>query len=197
MLQFELLEPDTEPRAHPLPVTIGERIATRLVDGCHLTRSSISALFAEETGIQNWGTAWSIDDYNDAIEIGALLWLKSNGRITLDTAIHDADARFELLETALPPRHVRSEAQIELQQFSTPPMLSWLMAHAAQLRSSDRGQQCQQARHHRLQRWLQRRRHGLASPAVRAEFRQTTAAVALLHLLHLLHLLQRLPLRLP
>lgn len=137
MLQFELLEPDAEPRAQPLAVTIGERIASRLADGCHLTRSSISALFAEETGIQTWGTGWSIDDYNDAIEIGALLWLKSHGRITLGTAIHEADARFEWLETALPPRHVRSEAQIELQQFSTPPMLSWLMAQAAQLRSSD------------------------------------------------------------
>ena len=137
MLQFELLEPDAEPRAHPLPVTIGERIASRLADGCHLTRSSISALFAEETGIQNWGTAWSIDDYNDAVEIGALLWLKSHGRITLDTAIHEADARFEWLDTALPARHVRSEAQMELQQFSTPPMLGWLMARAAQLRSCD------------------------------------------------------------
>lgn len=137
MLQFELLERDAEPRAQPLAVTIGERIASRLTDGCHLTRSSLSALFAEETGIQTWGTGWSIDDYNDAIEIGALLWLKSHGRITLDTAIHEADARFEWLETALPPRHVRSEAQIELQQFSTPPMLGWLMARAAQLRSCD------------------------------------------------------------
>ncbi|WP_431470116.1 strawberry notch-like NTP hydrolase domain-containing protein [Sphingosinithalassobacter sp. LHW66-3] len=137
MLQFELLEPDAEPRAQPLAVTIGERIASRLADGCHLTRSSISALFAEETGIQTWGTGWSIDDYNDAIEIGALVWLKSHGWITLGTAIHEADARFEWLETALPPRHVRSEGQIELQQFSTPPMLSWLMARAAQLRSSD------------------------------------------------------------
>ena len=62
MLQFELLEPEAEPRAQTLAVTIGERIASRLVDGCHLTRSSISALFAKETGIQNWGTAWSIDD---------------------------------------------------------------------------------------------------------------------------------------
>ena len=108
MLQFELLEPDAEPRAQPLAVTIGERIASSLADGCHLTRSSISALFAEETGIQNWGTAWSIDDYNDAIEISSLLWLKSYGRITLDTAIHEADARFEWLDTALPARHVRS-----------------------------------------------------------------------------------------
>jgi hypothetical protein len=47
------------------------------------------------------------------------------------------EARFEWLDAALPPRHVRSESQIELQQFSTPPMLSWLMARAAQLRTND------------------------------------------------------------
>ena len=137
MLQIEFLDPAAEPCAHPLAVTIGERIASRLADGCHLTRSAISALFADETGVGSWGTVWSIDDYNDAVEIGALLWLRSHGRITLETAIHEADARFEWLDAALPPRHVRSEAQIELQQFSTPPILSWLMARAAQLRASD------------------------------------------------------------
>ena len=137
MLQIEFLDPAAEPCAHPLAVTIGERIASRLADGCHLTRSAISALFADETGVGSWGTVWSIDDYNDAVEIGALLWLRSHGRITLETAIHEADARFEWLDAALPPRHVRSEAQIELQQFSTPPNLSWLMARAAQLRASD------------------------------------------------------------
>jgi predicted RNA methylase len=137
MLQFEFLDPAAEPFVHPLAVTIAERIASRLADGCHFTRGAISALFAEETGVESWGTAWSIDDYNDAIEIGALLWLRSHGRIALDTAIHEVEARFEWLDAALPPRHVRSESQIELQQFSTPPMLSWLMARAAQLRTND------------------------------------------------------------
>ena len=137
MLQFELLDPAAEPCAQPLAVTIGQRIAARLADGCHLTRSAISALLADETGVESWGTAWSIDNFNDAIEIGALLWLRSHGRIALDTAVPEAAARFEWLDAALPPRHVRSETQIELQQFSTPPMLSWLMARAAQLRASD------------------------------------------------------------
>lgn len=137
MLQFELLDTNARPSARPLAVTIGERIASRLAEGCHLTRSIIAAFLADETGVESWGTAWSIDDFNDAIEIGALLWLRSHGRIALDTAVHEAAARFEWLDAALPPRHVRSETQIELQQFSTPPMLSWLMARAAQLRASD------------------------------------------------------------
>ena len=137
MLQFELLDPAARPRAEPLAVTIGRQIASRLADGCHLTRSAVSALLADETGVESWGTAWSIDDFNDAIEIGALLWLRSHGWIGLDIAVHEAAARFEWLDAALPPRHVRSEAQVELQQFSTPPMLSWLMTRAAQLRASD------------------------------------------------------------
>src|SRR3546814_6154433 len=95
----------------------------------------MSGLFAEETGVQDWGSAWSIDDYNNAVEIGALLWLRESSRIDLATSVYEAEARFDWLETALPPRHVRSEAQIELQQFSTPPMLAWLMAKADNMSS--------------------------------------------------------------
>jgi ParB family chromosome partitioning protein len=51
--------------------------------------------------------------------------------------VHEAEARFDWLEAALPPRHVRSEAQVELQQFSTPPMLTWLMAKAAAVSAQD------------------------------------------------------------
>ena len=51
--------------------------------------------------------------------------------------MHAAEARFDWLEAALPPRHVRSEAQVELQQFSTPPMLAWLMAKAAAVSAHD------------------------------------------------------------
>jgi len=51
--------------------------------------------------------------------------------------VHEAEARFDWLEAALPPRHVRSEGQVELQQFSTPPMLAWLMAKAAAVSAHD------------------------------------------------------------
>ncbi|MEP1839195.1 MAG: strawberry notch-like NTP hydrolase domain-containing protein, partial [Qipengyuania citrea] len=115
----------------PLAYAIGTRVAALLASGRHLTRTDISGLFAEETGSLDWGSAWTIADYNNAVEIGALLWLRESSRIDLATNVHEAEARFDWLQAAFPPRHVRSEAQVELQQFSTPPMLAWLMAKAA------------------------------------------------------------------
>lgn len=121
----------------PLAFAIGEQISRRLANGCRLTRPDITELFASQTGVQDWGSAWTIDDYNNAVEIGAMLWLREFSRIDLEAGFYEAAARFDWLEAALPPRHVRSEGQVELQQFSTPPILAWLMAKAASLRSPD------------------------------------------------------------
>ena len=137
MLQSDFFGTCNDPGTRNLPIIIGTRIASSLASGCHLTRSTIASYFTEETGVNDWGTAWSIDDYNDAVEIGALLWLRTHGRIGLSTNIHEAAARFEWLGAALPPRHVRSENQMELQQFSTPPMLAWLMARSVGLKSGE------------------------------------------------------------
>ena len=121
----------------PLAFAIGDQIAQRLANGSHLTRRDIAQLFAAQTGAQEWGSAWTIDGYNNAVEIGALLWLREFSRVDLDTGFHEAAARFDWLDAALPPRHVRSETQVELQQFSTPPILGWLMAKAASLGTRD------------------------------------------------------------
>ena len=131
MFQSDLFPAGEQLPSMPLAYAIGTRVAALLASGRHLTRTDISGLFAEETGVLDWGGAWTIDDYNSAVEIGALLWLRESSRIDLATNVHEAEARFDWLEAALPPRHVRSEAQVELQQFSTPPMLAWLMAKAA------------------------------------------------------------------
>ena len=137
MFQSDLFPAGEQLSSVPLAYAIGTRIAELLASGRHLTRADISGLFADKTGVMDWGSAWTIDDYNNAVEIGALLWLRESSRIGLATSIHEAEARFDWLEAALPPRHVRSEAQVELQQFSTPPMLTWLMAKAAAVSAQD------------------------------------------------------------
>ena len=137
MFQSDLFPAGEQLPSMPLAYAIGTRVAALLASGRHLTRTDISGLFAEETGVLDWGSAWTIDDYNNAVEIGALLWLRESSRIDLATSVHEAEARFDWLEAALPPRHVRSEAQVELQQFSTPPMLAWLMAKAAAVCAQD------------------------------------------------------------
>jgi predicted RNA methylase len=137
MFQSDLFPVGEQFSSVPVAYAVGARIVALLATGRHLTRADISGLFADETGVQDWGSAWTIDDYNNAVEIGALLWLRESSRIDLATSVHEAEARFDWLEAALPPRHVRSEAQVELQQFSTPPMLAWLMAKAAAVSSQD------------------------------------------------------------
>ena len=137
MLHTEILDFAVQATCDPLAVTVGKRIAVHLADGCHLTRAAICEFFAEATGAESRGSAWTIDDYNDAVETGSILWLRQHSRIDLDTAVDEAAARFDWLDAALPPRHVRSETQVALQQFSTPPMLAWLMAGAAHLRHCD------------------------------------------------------------
>ncbi len=137
MFQSDLFPAGEQQSSVPWAYDVGTRIAGLLASGRRLTRADISGLFAEETGALDWGSAWTIDDYNNAVEIGALLWLRESSRIDLATNVHEAEARFDWLQAAFPPRHVRSEAQVELQQFSTPPMLAWQMAKAAAVSAQD------------------------------------------------------------
>ena len=113
MFQSDLFPAGEQLPSMPLAYAIGTRVAALLASGRHLTRTDISGLFAEETGSLDWGSAWTIADYNNAVEIGALLWLRESSRIDLATNVHEAEARFDWLQAAFPPRHVRSEAQVE------------------------------------------------------------------------------------
>ena len=80
MFQSDLFPAGEQISSAPLAYTIGTRVADLLTSGRHLTRADISGLFAEETGVLDWGSAWTIDDYNNAVEIGALLWLRESSR---------------------------------------------------------------------------------------------------------------------
>ncbi|WP_420607396.1 strawberry notch-like NTP hydrolase domain-containing protein [Novosphingopyxis sp.] len=118
-------------------VQVARTISERLASGQHLTRAHITSLFAEATGSSDADHSWTVAQSNSAVELGALLWLKVHGRIDLDTPFFEVDARLDWLQAALPPRHVRSEEQISLQQFSTPPLLAWLMAKACGSEAGD------------------------------------------------------------
>ena len=69
MFQSDLFPAGEQMPAVPLAFAIGARIAALLTSGRHLTRAGISGLFAEETGVLDWGGAWTIDDYNNAVEM--------------------------------------------------------------------------------------------------------------------------------
>ena len=69
MFQSDLFPAGEQLPSVPSAYAVGARIAELVVSGRHLTRADISSLFAEETGAQDWGSAWTIDDYNNAVEI--------------------------------------------------------------------------------------------------------------------------------
>lgn len=60
MFQSDLFPAHRQSQAVPLACAIGVKITERLASGRHLTRADISALFADETGVQDWGSAWTI-----------------------------------------------------------------------------------------------------------------------------------------
>ena len=88
MFQSDLFPVGEQLPSEPLAFAIGTRIAAHLASGRHLTRADISGLFANDTGALDWGSAWTIDDYNNAAEIGAMLWLRISSRIDLATSVH-------------------------------------------------------------------------------------------------------------
>ena len=51
--------------------------------------------------------------------------------------MRDAEVVFAQLQTLLPSQTVRSEEQIALQQFATPPRMAWLLARACALRHGE------------------------------------------------------------
>ena len=118
-------------------VQVARCIAERLAGGRHLARADITSLFIEVTGSSDADHGWTVAQSNGAVELGGLLWLKDHGRIDLDTPFFEVDARLDWLQAALPPRHVRSEEQNRFQQFSTLPLLAWLMARACGIEPND------------------------------------------------------------
>src|SRR3546814_615185 len=90
MFQSDLFPAGEQLPSEPLACAIGARIAALLASGRHLTRADISGLFAEETGVLDWGGAWTIDDYNSAVEIGALLWLREPSRDRKSTRLNSS-----------------------------------------------------------------------------------------------------------
>ena len=103
MFQSDLFPAGEQLSSVPLAFAIGARIAALLASGCHLTRADIAGLFAEEAGALDWGSAWTIDDYNNALEIGALLWLRESSRIDLASAPRSCARQCSGASCGVPP----------------------------------------------------------------------------------------------
>lgn len=83
------------------------------------------------------GTYTSADMY-DALEAGVNAWVAMHGKALLDKpAEAEALAELRTLMGRLPTHTARTEEKKELQQFSTPPTIAFVVAKLAALESSD------------------------------------------------------------
>lgn len=112
-------------------------LRTRLQSG-PLSRQALKRAMKEAFDADDASGRWSMRDAYNALEAAQALLLSAPDCPLLAGATPQASfARLLNLEKALPTQTYRSEAQVELQQFSTPLVLSWLAGIAAACRSDD------------------------------------------------------------
>lgn len=118
----------------PLVLTAAREVAELIGAREALSRARLNAILNRQFGGSDADGRWSVRDAHAALELAQVLWLRDRADLTAASSLHDADRAFAQLEKSLPSQTGRSEEQIELQQFATPPRLAWLLARAAGLR---------------------------------------------------------------
>lgn len=106
--------------------------------GAGLSRQALRRAMKEAFGADDASGRWSMRDAYNALEAAQALVL-SDPQCPL-LASNKAEDIFRTLldlERSLPTQTYRSEAQVELQQFSTPLVLAWLTGLAAACRAGD------------------------------------------------------------
>ena len=124
-LQFEFSEP-----FEPMVLSAARQLADLLASGTVLTRKIIGDTLSEHFGGSDADGRWSVTEARAALELAQVLWLMGKLEPTVTTPPDIADQAFADLEARIPTQANRSEEQVELQQFATPPRLAWLAARA-------------------------------------------------------------------
>ncbi|MCB2060892.1 MAG: strawberry notch family protein, partial [Novosphingobium sp.] len=132
-LQFEFSE-----SVEPLVLSAARQLADFLLSGAVLTRSVISDALSEQFGGSDADGRWSLTEAHAALEMAQVLWLMGQSELTVTTPPGSAEQVFAGLQMRIPTQINRSEEQVELQQFATPPRLAWLAARASALTKGDR-----------------------------------------------------------
>ncbi len=118
------------PDEHPA-LSAARQLAQRLAAGAAISRQMLNDVLGSAFGGSDAEGCWTTGDAHAALELAQVIWFRDHAGLTATSSSADAGAIFDALEASLPPQHNRSEQQITLQQFSTPPRLAWLAARAA------------------------------------------------------------------
>ncbi|MBS0482329.1 MAG: class I SAM-dependent methyltransferase, partial [Proteobacteria bacterium] len=123
--------------AQPLVLGAARALAARLGAGEIISRPDLAAILGEHFGGSDVAGRWSVHDAHAALELGQVLTLQQNPALTCTLAPELADEAFSRFEALVPSQNNRSDEQIELQQFATPPRLAWIAARACAIASGE------------------------------------------------------------
>lgn len=119
-------------------IHIASIVAGQLAAGASVSRQGLKSLMREHVGGSDASGDWSMRDAYEALEAAQTLLALDPAAGLID---HDdpaaAMAARDQLSRRLPTQSYRSERQVDLQQFSTPLQLAWLVACAARITEAD------------------------------------------------------------
>jgi hypothetical protein len=123
-------------------VTLARKIAVLLAEGTPLFIGQLMAMGREAFGASAAEGGFDRKQLYDAIELAVNMRVLADGRLRMpmDGDIEGADAvldRLDRLKNTLPTQTVRTQEQIDFQQFSTPPDYAALAAYVANVRPGD------------------------------------------------------------
>ena len=124
-------------RPQPLVLLAAREIAALLEGGEQVTRSCLNAVLGRIFGGSDAQGRWRVADAHAALELAQVLWLRRIDELTPAVSAEIAERHFGRLDALLPAQTVRSEEQLELQQFATPPRIAWLAARAAAISAKE------------------------------------------------------------
>ena len=123
----------TIPRASAI-LCAARTLAAKLLLAVPIDRAALSEAMTESAGGNDAAGAWQQRDSFEALEVALSLAIPELvGPMDVGAAI----STLEALSRELPTHTVRSEGQVQFQQFSTPPALARLAVHLARLSSDD------------------------------------------------------------
>ena len=104
------------------PVLIAARSLTaELVAREVISRRTLNRTMNDQFGGSDAEGRWSVRDANAALEPAQVLWLQASGAPSPAASPTEAVRTFDCLDVLVPSQNVRSDEQIELQQFATRP----------------------------------------------------------------------------
>jgi hypothetical protein len=117
---------------------VARNVADALGHAGGVTRQFLTRQMMATFGASDADGAWSMRDAYDALETAQVLLLgRDDGPVGQWTDPGEIFAALLRFQNSLPTQSYRSERQVDLQQFSTPLVLAWLAARAAQISPSD------------------------------------------------------------